>query len=287
MRFIKNALIYLHVVGIVLFSGCNEKKREKFPDTDMYELSSPKVVHLPDVLDEISGIAYYPKDTSVFGIVDEEGVLFKVPLKNPKSIRYWEFDKKRDFEELVLKDSVFYALVSNGDIVSIRFIGDSIHTEKSNFSDDKKTIKEFESMYLDGDSALVIICKECDIDTKAAASSFAYDYKDTSKKYREHLQFKMDEVINKIKLDKHFKASAAAIHPLSGDIYLISAIQKLLMITDKEGNFKEVYKLNPKIYKQPEGITFTPEGDLIISNEFGEVGYANLLLMKYKKKKVK
>ena len=50
-----------------------------------------------------------------------------------------------------------------------------------------------------------------------------------------------------------------------------------------DGKIKASYKLDPKIYKQPEGITFTPNGDLIISNEFGETGTATLLLMKNKK----
>ncbi|MEO6582961.1 MAG: hypothetical protein ABIO05_01480, partial [Ferruginibacter sp.] len=63
-----------------------------------------------------------------------------------------------------------------------------------------------------------------------------------------------------------------------------SAIQSLLVITSGQGVFKEIYKLDPGIYKQPEGIAFTPEGDLIISNEFANEGFANLLLLKNKKK---
>jgi len=47
---------------------------------------------------------------------------------------------------------------------------------------------------------------------------------------------------------------------------------------------KEVYKLDPKIFKQPEGITFTPTGDLLISNEAALTGAANILIYKRKKK---
>jgi hypothetical protein len=43
-----------------------------------------------------------------------------------------------------------------------------------------------------------------------------------------------------------------------------------------------VYKINPKLYKQPEGLTFTSKGDLIISNESADIGAANILFFKYK-----
>ncbi|MEJ7626978.1 MAG: SdiA-regulated domain-containing protein [Ferruginibacter sp.] len=282
--FKKLLLFFLAICSIALFYGC-EKKKNKFPDSDMYDFSSPKVVTLPEELDEISGIAYYPKDTSVFAIIDEDGVLFKIPLRNPKALRQWKFDKKRDFEELVMIDSVFYALVSNGDVESIHFNGQTINTEKSNFSDQNKSVNEFESMFRENDSSrLIILCKSCEGDPKKSFSSLAYNYKDTSNSYVSYINFDMSVLESKLNVDKHLKASAAAINPITKDIYIISSIQQLLVITNSKGEFKELYKLNPAIYKQPEGLTFTPSGDLIISNEFAQDGFANLLLLKNKKK---
>jgi hypothetical protein len=54
------------------------------------------------------------------------------------------------------------------------------------------------------------------------------------------------------------------------------------VITDRDGNFKNVFTLDDKIYKQPEGIAFTPKGDLIISNESHDEGSATLLILKRK-----
>ena len=286
MAFLKTPLVLLQV-GIIslVIGGCNNGKKEKFPDTDMYNISSPKVVDLPEELDEISGIAYYPKDTSVFAIIDEDGILYKIPLKNPKAFRQWKFDKKRDFEDVVLLDSVFYVLVSNGDIESIRFNGNSLVTNKSNFSDESKKVNEFEALYFDKDSSsLIMLCKSCEADPKKSFSSFVYDYKDTAMTYLPYKTFDMTPLESKLNVDKRLKASAAAINPITGDIYILSSIQKLLVITNNKGEFKEVYKLDPKIYKQPEGITFTPGGDMIISNESAQTGFANLLLFKNKKK---
>jgi hypothetical protein len=54
-----------------------------------------------------------------------------------------------------------------------------------------------------------------------------------------------------------------------------------LVVADRNGNPEKVYKINPKLYKQPEGLTFTPEGDLLISNESADIGAANILIFKY------
>ena len=286
MNISKNVFVCIPLAGMfILLFGCNTQKKGKFQDTEFYNLSSPTVVKLPEELDEISGIAYYPKDTSVFAIIDEDGLLFKIPIKRPKAFRQWNFDKKRDFEDIVLVDSTFYVLVSNGDVETIQFKGSSIVSSKSNFSDGSKKENEFEAMYKEKDSSrLIILCKSCEADPKKSFSSFAFNYLDSSKSYSEYKTFDMTPLESKLNVDKHLKPSAAAINPLNGDIYIISSIQKLLVIMDKTGEFKELYKLDPTIYKQPEGITFTPGGDMIISNESAQTGFANLLLFKNKKK---
>ena len=81
-----------------------------------------------------------------------------------------------------------------------------------------------------------------------------------------------------------FKPSAAAINPLTNELYIIASINKLLVVASRNGTVKEVYHLDSKMYKQPEGITFTPWGDLLISNEAAESGNANILIFKSKKK---
>lgn len=277
-------LLYLWI--LIALNACNgtSKSHNKYPDTPYYNLSAPKIIELSPSLDEISGIAYYAKDTSVFAIIDEAGILFKISLNNPKNVKSWEFSKKRDYEDLLLIDSFFYALVSNGDIVKIMFNENSLETFKIDFPDASKKKNEFESLAKINDSTLALICKDCEDDKKSNVSSYLLNLKDTSEPFKTYIDFSMAELISKTGMKGKFKPSAAAVHPLTGDIYIISSIQKLLLITDSEGNFKEVYKLNPEIYKQPEGIAFTPQGDMIISNEFAEIGAATLLLFRNKKR---
>lgn len=270
---------------IAVFGSCSmQKGKKKFPDTPEYTLSDPKIIRLPAELDEISGIVYYPRDTSVFAIIDEDGLLYKIPLKNPKSIRKWTFDKARDFEDLVLIDSTFYVLVSKGDIITLKFQGDSISAEKSDFSDVGKSTMEFESLLKLNDSTLLMICKECVQDDKETVSSYTYHLSDSGNVYKDYIRFNVNQLNARQNLKGKLKMSAATIHPITGDIYMISSIQNVLYITDSDGNYKASYELNPIIYKQPEGITFTPEGNMIISNEFAGEGFGELLLFKYKRK---
>ena len=108
---------------------------------------------------------------------------------------------------------------------------------------------------------------------------------DTANQFQKHIVYDISTLHQKLGIEKRLHPSAAAINPITKDIYIISSIQKILLILNSKGEFKTFYKLNPGIYKQPEGMAFTPEGDLIISNEFAEDGFANLLLLKNKMKK--
>jgi hypothetical protein len=56
----------------------------------------------------------------------------------------------------------------------------------------------------------------------------------------------------------------------------------MLVVADKNFTIKEVRRLDSSIFKQPEGLDFTPSGDMLISNEAGGSGNANILLFRQK-----
>ena len=77
-----------------------------------------------------------------------------------------------------------------------------------------------------------------------------------------------------------FKPSGLAVHPLTNEIYIIAHQGSIMVVFDQNLKIKNIYPLIPKIFKQPEGICFLPDGTLIISNE-GVGGKANLLVFEY------
>ena len=270
-----------------LFLACNiNKKKIQNNDNSRYDLFNPFIIKLPDGLAEISGIIYYPKDTSVFAIEDEDGLLYKIYLNKNGEIKKWRFDKKHDFEDLVLHDSIFYVLISNGDIESLQFgTGDSIISNKFNFPDANKKNNEFESLYFDDNrQQLILLCKDCEDDSKKTVSAWGYNIS-TQAYTPSVLTIDVQQVTQKLGEQKmKLKPSAAAINPVTNELYVLSSINHLLIVADRNGKFKDVFELDPAIYKQAEGIAFTPAGDMIISNESHETGLANILIIKNKKK---
>ena len=264
------------------YTGCGPDKIESASPPG-YDLNDPVKIKLPSGLDEISGISYYAKDSSVFAEVDEDGILFKIYMDGSGKIKQWRYDKKHDFEDIVMHDSTFYILISNGDIETLRFKGDSIIKTKSQFPDASKKANEFETMYYDPSVGLVMLCKNCEDDKKKIVTAFAC--KPDSSIYVIAFQIDVKPIAEKSKEDKlHFKPSAAAINPVTNELYILASVNKLLVVADKNGKVKNVYPLDPVTFNQPEGITFTPWGDLLISNERGETDDATILIFKPKKK---
>ena len=274
---------YLIISLIILLCSCYQKQ-ENFISPPGYDLQRPYIINLPSGADEISGLSYYAKDKSVFAISDEKGILFKITPGEQTHINSWKFSKKADYEDVVLHDSTFYILQSHGAIVIVKFNGDSILSQEAAFPFGNDN--EFESVYYnDSLRKLILICKDCDEDKKKSLTTFSFDpatlsFSDSS------FSINTKELATKMGLKKlRFKPSAAAINPATGELFIISSINKLLLVLDKEHEIKAFYKLNPALFKQPEGLTFSDKGKLIISNESADVGTANLLIYNYANEK--
>jgi len=248
----------------LVFHSCRGNVKAYF-NPPGYHLNNPYVITLPAELNDISGIAYYAKDNSLFAESDQKGGLYKINLNKPTDIRKWKISHKRDYEDIALVDTAFYLLNNNGDLLSASFSHDSLSTHEFTFPENGKN--EFETLYYDSSQhKLVMICKECETDKKTELTAYAFD--PAQQAYS--AAFKID-VANIAAMNSpqttRFKPSAAAINPATGQLYILSSINKLLVAADKNGAIKEIYNLDPAIFHKPEGIAFTANGSLFISNE--------------------
>jgi uncharacterized protein YjiK len=82
---------------------------------------------------------------------------------------------------------------------------------------------------------------------------------------------------NKIK----FAPSGIARNPANGHWYIISSVNKLLIVLNPDFSSPVTYNLDPKMFPQPEGICFDSKGTLFISNEAAG-GSASILEFKRK-----
>jgi hypothetical protein len=264
------------IIPLVL-AGCGNEK-SVYSSPPGYNLQKPYKMKLPLELDEISGLAFYAKDSSVFAINDERGLLYKLPLgaKN-QHINRWEFSKGADFEDLVLLDSTFYVLQSRGTLIQVNFTGNKLYSKEIPFQ--YASQNEFEILYYDDQRRkLILICKDCESDKKNSLTTFSFD--PSTGKFSDS-SFTIDVTSIAASLGEKkikFKPSAAAINPVDSLLYIVSAINKLVVVTDRDGRFKKSYRIDPSLFKQPEGIAFTPWGSIIISNEAADIGVADILI---------
>jgi len=91
----------------------------------------------------------------------------------------------------------------------------------------------------------------------------------------------IDAISNSRKINFH--PSALAQNPQTKEWFILSSVNKMLVIADQNWKVKSVYALNPSIFEQPEGIAFDRQQNLYISNERGQSSAASILVFAYRK----
>lgn len=281
-----NKSVLLIILGVFILVGgliFSFDRKGSFAQNKDYSYKIEATWELPNILSEISGIEWLG-DAKIAGIQDEDGVIFIYNLKTSKIEKKIEFAGAGDYEGLAIQDKTAYALRSDGTIFEI-----------SNFMENQPKISKFEtfltaSQNVEGlclDQAnnqllLAIKDKERDNDNYKGVYSFNLKTKELTKTPFIKLNMK-DALLENSgdKMSKRLRPSEIEIHPITGDIYILDAKNPKLIILDKNEKFKELYALDEDDFNQPEGITFSPNGDLYISNEAGSEP-ANILKVEIK-----
>lgn len=227
-------------------------------------------IKLDLTLKEISGLAWDPTRNEFLAHNDESGKLFVLDKETKAVIppSPYKFAGKGDYEDIALYNGVPYILRSDGMIT--RIIRDSAGVRGEEVGKLNITgTNDFETMYADtARRALIVVCKNCDMDSKHEVSAFAF-YPDSTG-FDNNPIFRINaDTIKKMSPHKtsKFQPSAAGIHPKMNKLFIISSAANQLVIADLDGNPESVYELGKKMFPQPEGLTFRSNGDMYISNE--------------------
>lgn len=253
-------------------------------DTKGYSFSSPdEKMELGKHLHEISGMAWIPGKDHILAENDEKGQIFTLDFINKKDeLGKVKFGGKGDYEDIVYTDTAIYMLVATGGIVRVSTKDSSLITQEFTLPGEKN---EFETLYLDEDrKSLIMLCKECDHEKDKIRAAYRFDLTTNSFDPSPIFTIDIEEIKNILSDSKaEFKPSAAGISPVDGKLYIVASVGKLIVVADKKtGKVEKVFRIDPVLYNQPEGMTFAPNGDLYISNEGGE-GIATILKFVYKK----
>lgn len=279
-------LTFLILLFLASLSGCNSQQKEHVAYKD-YDLEKPEEFNMPESLFEISGIAFNKGNSdTVYAIQDEEGKLFRLGYGVNKQL-HAKFAKKGDYEDVSILNDQAIILKSNG-VLYMLPLSEAVYEEPEKVKEIKNLLPkgEYEGMYGDEKSGnLYVLCKNCKQDD-SKVSVTGYILKPGGDSTQTLGKFSID--VNQIKAISHdvergFRPSALAQNPLTSDWYIVSAVNKLLVVTDVNWKVKQAYHLSGNIFVQPEGIAFDKAGNMYISNEGDDLSNGNIL--KFKKKK--
>jgi len=253
-----------------------------------YDLENPVKYNMPHNLFEISGIVFHNGDPKeVFAIQDEDGDLFHLGLSDKES-KFTKFGGKGDYEDLTIIKNHIIVLKSNGELHTFP-ISEINKPEVVNVVKTKDLVPkaEYEGLAADEKAGLIyILTKDSKPDSKAKKSSiyaFSFANDGTLKPSGEFgLSHKDIEAISGSNKSR-FRPSALAKNPQTNEWYVLSSVNKLLVITDENFKIKATFPLNGSLFNQPEGIAFDKDNNLYISNEGGTLAAGNILLFKHKK----
>lgn len=281
---------YLLITGLIIvifiiffFTSCKPKKKKQQENqaeifqniTLSYNFEEPsEKFTMPDKLKEISGLSYY-KDNQLACVNDEEGKVFMYDFVKKEIVDKIPFGKDGDYEGIEVVGDEVFVLKSNGKLKSFK-IGIAYEREIDCSDPD---VVEYEGLAYDPKSKnLLLAAKERVKDKDDKKMIYAYDF--DRKVLFKHIAIPQDQIKDEAN-GKEFKPSGIAISPTTGQIFIIASNGKKLLILAEDGQKQALVSLNPTTFRQPEGICFTPNGDLFISSEGKDGdGYILKFLMK-------
>lgn len=264
------------------YSGSSRENQTSFPKA--YDISTVRKINLNDDLEEISGLEWVGED-QLWAIEDESSIIYRIDPKTGKIIKKRKFAKNKDIEDLLVLDGVAFVLQSNGTLYRVESPLDK-NGETTTYDFKIKEKRDFEAIVSsETEPYLYVFCKVCKWDKgPEKASIFRFDLNTFQYDSIEVATLKRDDIqsllANPSTKPLDIQPSGAAFHPIEKKFYVISSSGKWLLILDSEFIPLEAHILNPILFKQPEGITFDPKGNLYISNEARD-GRPNVLIFPY------
>ncbi|OGH59880.1 MAG: hypothetical protein A2725_02600 [Candidatus Magasanikbacteria bacterium RIFCSPHIGHO2_01_FULL_33_34] len=285
----KKAIILISILiaiflAVFLLFFANKNTRSSFI-IDAYEL--------PSVLHEVSSISYIGDD-KIACIQDELGTIFIYDLKARKIINEIDFALPGDYEGIEYVNEKFYILRSDGVLYEIQ--NSKINPQVAEYNLDLFA-KNNEGLTYDREGNRLLISTKSKVapgkEAKNERHIYAFDLTkkeigktpvitmnlDDVETYINNNEVDLESKNDKAKKILKFRPSGIAMHPINKRLYIVSAIDNLVISTDLKGTILTIHQLDISIFNKPEGIDFYENGDALISNEGGN-GNPTLLKLK-------
>lgn len=261
-----------------------------------YRFDAPDArFELPSVLDEISALTMLD-DRHLGAVQDEKGTLYVLDAATGAVVHTHDFGKQGDYEGVERVRAFVVVLRSDGRL----YVIDDWTADES----DARVVEtglhgscDAEGLAFDTEATrLLIACKEQPgRDYRGTRTIYAFDPStnrlDPVPAFvirREALAGEDDGLSDAVRslvepvFDFNaFKPSALAVHPLTGEVYVLSSVRTVLLVLDRAGAVVARWPLSESLLPQPEGLAFAPDGTLFIASE-ADGGTAVVLRFDYR-----
>lgn len=253
----------------------NEIEKNTIYKSAKFKFENPDISYeMPELLKEVSGITIGSQDV-IYCIQDELGAIFEYNIKEQKISNFYRFTDIGDFEDLAIHKEVIYILRSDGNLFEY---------DLKNKSKTRQTMLQINSLNMEGlcfnDGYLYIACKAASINQSETKRMVYRANTDTLENIEPYLEINILDLSSF--LTKHypelevtsftFNPSAVAIHPLSKEMYILSAENRFIAVY-RDKQLINIIPLSPDVYYKPEGLAFYQNGDLLISSEGDKKGF--------------
>jgi uncharacterized protein YjiK len=291
-------LTFLQLIDCQCISG-----QKNFP----YALDKPtSTFTLPTELAEVSGLTISPDAEQLAALQDERGQLFFIHKKTGKATPALLFQNDGDFEGIEFVGDTLWAVKSNGRLFKIwnwqktPFDMTSFKIENLKKKDNieglgydavnKRLLLSQKGEKADGTWSRAIFAFDLTQQTPSVSKAFELSLTDfqtflNGKKAKKYEKLTQDYVTAPQAGGLEFGPSGVAVQPETGNIYILSSINKVLVILNAKGKIIEMVKLDKTVFAQPEGITFDADGTLYISTEAKDGAAARVFVFPKREKK--
>lgn len=281
---IRKLQITLTLLGSLFFISSCAQDPKTYDSPQGYNFNDAEIIHLPDVLHEVSGIAF-TKDTDnpLFAQEDESGIVYYFSPKDPYTLKGVKFAKNGDYEGIAVANDYIVVLKSDGTLYTFP-LQDIKNKQSTNVKITKNIIPkgEYESLgFSHQNQLLYVVCKKCKEDKKSKSTS-GYILSLSEKGeilFKDRFEIDEQQIENILSFKgKRFRPSAITYNMQSQQWFILDSINKRLVITDDNWQVAAVYALNPSLFNQPEAIAFDKNYNLYIGNEGGDITRKSTLL---------
>lgn len=255
------------ITGIAIFSAFKIAEN-KYDNTDSPGVKIVKAWHLPAILKEISGIDVIDS-VRLACIQDEMGVVFIYNMATSTIEEQIPFAPAGDFEGIAIVNKSAWVLRSDGKLFEVTSLTTKASPGKE-YSTRLTAQQNIEGLCYDKKhNRLLLSIKNAEPGGKNYKGIYSFDLATKTMAAEPAYKINMQQEVVTGNKKRRFEImpSDIAIHPKTGDIYITDGRNAMLLILDAAGSFKNLYPLNTKEFRQPEGITFYPDGKMFISNE--------------------